>query len=307
MPKLASIDLNLLIALDALLEESNVTRAASRIGVSQSAMSHSLRRLRYLMSDPLLVRVGNRMQLSQRARILRPQVREAVRRAEAVLTPPREIEPAQLERTFRIQCYDTTQLLLLPKLSRRLEATAPGVRIEVQDLSIDRLVERLSCAETDLALFWLADLELPESIAREPLFTDRHVGLVRQGHPALPGPLEWPAYARLRHLVVLPRGKAYPLSQTIESGLAEHGFERRKSMTLSGLLAVPEVLAATDDVAVVSERAADLLGRWFPLQKIELPLASTRHEVTMVWNTHQAHDPAFRWFRKQVADLCARL
>lgn len=307
VPRLSATDLNLLVALDALLEEANVTRAAARIGVSQSAMSHSLRRLRHLMNDPILTRVGNEMRPSARALALRAQVREAVLKAEAVLAPPEQVDPRTLKRTFKIQAYDTTQILLLPGLAQRLEIEAPRVRIETQDLSLVRLVERLSAAETDLALFWTADLEIPESIVSESLFADRHVALVRQGHPCLPGPLDWATYAAFRHLIVLPRGTPYPLSRAIENAMADQGFERKRSLVVSGLLAVPAILAATDHISIVSERAADILSGCFSLVKVEPPFATMYHNVSMLWATRHGQDPALRWLRRVIQELCADL
>jgi DNA-binding transcriptional LysR family regulator len=305
--KLSSIDLNLLVALDALLEESNVTRAAARSGVSQSAMSHSLRRLRHLMKDPLLVRVGNCTRLTPRAHSLRHPVRDAIAKLEAVLATSEGIDPLGLERTFRLQAYDTTQLLVVPALSRQLEECAPRVRLEIQDLTLSNFSERLSAGDTDLALFWLADVELPSWVAQEPLFTDRHVCLVRRDLPGVGQVLDWPTYARFKHVVVQPRGTEYPLSREIERALEERGFERRKSLTVSGLLLVPAVLSSSDLVAIVSERSADILCSCFPLRKVEPPFVSVAHEVSMFWDARLGQDPAHRWLRKLIIELCVNI
>jgi DNA-binding transcriptional LysR family regulator len=304
---LASVDLNLLLALDAMLEEGNVTRAASRIGISQSAMSHALRRLRRQLGDPLFVRVGNAMRPTRQAKGLRVPVKEAVRQIERVLAPRPEFRPAVLERSFRILAGDAAQLLMIPALARRLAALAPKARLEIQDLSWSHFGERLASGDADLALCWAGDLEPSRAIAREPIFTDRHVCLVRADLEGVPDPLDWATYATLGHLVLLPRGTEYPLTRQIDNALERRGLARRRCVTLNSVLLVAEVLATSDYVATVTERAATLLCRSFPLRAVRPPFRTPRFEISALWDVRHGEDSAHGWLRGLIREIGAQL
>ena len=219
MSTLSSIDLNLLVAFEALLEENNVTRAAARTGVSQSAMSHSLRRLRRLLGDALFVRVGSAMRPTPRARELRQPVREALQRVEQVLAPPVAFDPQTFDGSFRVLAGDGTQVLFVPALSRRLGELAPRARLDVRELVQGQLVEHLASGDADLALCFAADLELPASLVHEPLLADRLVCVVRQDLEGVGDRLDWQSFAALGHVMFLPRGTAYPITQTIDRAL----------------------------------------------------------------------------------------
>lgn len=295
--QLAAVDLNLLLALDALLQEGNVTRAARRVGLSQSAMSHALRRLRHLLSDPLFVRVGNTMRPTPRAQSLRQPVQEVLTQIERVLAPPVDFRPETLEREFRILAWDYLQLVLIPELVSRVAQIAPHVRLEVQDVQVPHFQERLSTGDADCAVSFVGDLDLPASIERVALFTDRLVCLVRDDLAGVPMHLDWETYASLGHLLSIPRGTEYPVTVAIDRALARRGFKRRRCLTVTGVLLIPSVLPRTDYVATVGERVADLLCRNFPLRKVYPPFRRTDFPISLLWDRRYGQDPAHAWLR----------
>lgn len=301
---LASVDLNLLVVLDALLTENNVTRAARRIGISQSAMSHALGRLRRLLDDPLLVRVGNEMRPTPRAKSLRQPVAQALRRIEEVLVPE-DFHPEKMERTFRLFASSAVQPWLVPALAHRLSVQAPQAQLEVHDDSKANMVPSLSNGEGDLAVSFADDLDLPASICREILFSDRHVCVVREDLAGVGAALDWEQFAALQHVVALPRGSEYPVTANVDRALERRGLTRCRRVTVTGVLLIPPILAGADYVALVSGRTAAFLCSMFPLRQVEPPFGRDRYEVSMLWDVRYGGDLGHQWLRDLLHQVAA--
>jgi DNA-binding transcriptional LysR family regulator len=304
LQNLAGMDLNLLVVLRALLEERSVTRGAARVGLTQSATSHALARLRRLFEDPLLVRVGKEMRPTPKARALHQPLVELLDRIGALVETSREPRPEAIDRTFRILASAVAQLVIVPELLRRVTAEAPRARLEVHDLSPAHAALEAVTREVDLAICFTSDLELPATLAAEPLFTDRHVCLVDRDLP-VPERLGWAEYARLGHVVCLPRGSDYPLTRALDQQLEKRGLARLRRLTVSGGLLLPAVLAGSELVATVSEREAEFLCRWFPLRKVEPPFRDTALIESMVWDTRFGADAAHGWLRAVLRAVAA--
>ncbi|HET7503106.1 MAG TPA: LysR family transcriptional regulator, partial [Kofleriaceae bacterium] len=202
--RLAGVDLNLLTALDVLLDEQNVTRAAKRLGVSQPAVSHNLRRLRELLGDPLLVRTPRGMQATPRAHELRPAVRAALEAAEAVLQAAPRFDPAHAERRFVLGMADQAAFQLLPPLLARLAAEAPGITLQLRPPPLE-LSAALAEGEIELVIGVFGDA--PSGIRSEALWEERFACVVRRGGPGSRAPLDLRRYLALSHLLVAPRGR----------------------------------------------------------------------------------------------------
>lgn len=292
---LAGVDLNLLVALDALLEAENVTRAARRIGLSQSALSSALGRLRQLFGDPILVRATGGMAPTPMARRLREPVRRALDEVAAMLRPAGPFDPKTPHR-FRIAVTDYVGLVLLPAIAARVLRAGPAIDLEVRTLDDWNLpADELDRGALDLAVSFFR--EVPPRLRAEHLFDESFVCAVRRGHPAVGRRLGLRQYTALPHLLVSPRAG---VTGTVDAALAARGLSRRVAVTVPHFAVAPAVLARTDCVATLATRVARLGARLAPLRLLPPPLDLPAFSVHMVWHPHTDADPASTWLREQI-------
>jgi DNA-binding transcriptional LysR family regulator len=288
------VDLNLLIALDALLEENSVAAAADRLHLSPPAMSRTLSRIRRATGDDILVRAGRAMAPTPRALELREETRELVRRAAAVLTPPRTLDLDALERVFTIRGHDALACALAPALTAAIAAAAPGVQVRLlAEPSAD--VEDLARGHTDLEI-GAAEPSRPE-LAAQTIGTDRMAAVFRSGHPLAAGELTPERLAAAGHVTVSRRGR---LHGVIDDALAERGLSRRVVASLPTSSAALDLAARSDLVTAVAEQVCrpvwtslGLLARPFPFPVPPVP-------VILTWHHRNDTDPAHAWLRAQV-------
>jgi DNA-binding transcriptional LysR family regulator len=288
------VDLNLLIALDALLEENSVAAAADRLHLSPPAMSRTLSRIRRATGDDILVRSGRTMTPTPRALELREETRDLVRRATAVLTPPRTLDLDALDRVFTIRSHDALACALAPPLTAALRAAAPGVQARLlAEPSAD--VEDLARGHTDLEI-GATEPSRPE-IAADTVGTDRMAVIARAGHPLAVGELTPERLATADHVTVSRRGR---LHGVIDDALAERGLSRRVVASLPTSSAALDLVARTDLVTAVAEQVCrpvwtrlGLLARPFPFPVPAVP-------VILTWHHRNDTDPAHAWLRDQV-------
>jgi DNA-binding transcriptional LysR family regulator len=300
--RLADIDLNLLVALDALLREASVTRAAKRLGIGQPAMSGALARLRGLLDDPLLVRTSAGMTLTARALALCEPVADLLRRIDDVLGPTAAFDAATVERTFAICTSDHLELLLLPALCARLSADAPGVRIEVRALDHKRLAEELGAGAVDLAIGPFRDAAA--GLFRHVLFDETLVCLVRGDHPGVGATLTLAEYVALDHVLVSPRGGT---RGHVDRVLEERGLARRVVMSTPHFLVVPAVVARTELVATVPEQLGRTLAAQLGLRIVALPIELEPATHVALWHERSHRDPGHQWLRTVLGELVAEL
>lgn len=297
---LRGVDLNLLVVLDALLREASVTRAARRLGLSQSATSHALGRLRSLIGDPLLVRASSGMVHTARALGLLAPVRAILEQAEQALLPPTPFDPAESRARFTLGLDDATQVGTLPSLAALLQTLAPCVELRARAEAPSALLSSLSSGELDLAVTVAGDL--PDSAYAIPLLTYRHVCVVRPGHPRIAGRLSISRYLAEAHVVI---ATAESVDITVDRLLAERGHERHVAITASSPLAVPTLVAKTDLIATVPDRLLSVAEPSLKLVALPVPLALPPVTVSMVWHARTHHDPAQRWMRDTIRELYA--
>jgi DNA-binding transcriptional LysR family regulator len=288
------VDLNLLIALDALLEENSVAAAADRLHLSPPAMSRTLSRIRRATGDDILVRAGRTMTPTPRALELREETRELVRRATVVLTPPRTLDLGTLDRVFTIRGHDALAAALAPPLTSVTGAAAPGVQI--------RLLAEPSADAADLARGH-TDLEIgatppsrPE-IAAETLGTDHMAVIFRAGHLLADGELTPRRLAAAGHVTVSRRGR---LHGVIDDALAEHGLTRRVVASLPTSSAALDLAARTDLVTSVAEQVCRPVWTRLGLLARPFPFAVPPVPVILTWHHRNDTDPAHTWLRAQV-------
>jgi len=297
-----NLDLNLLIALDALLEEASVGGAARRLHLSEPATSRALGRIRAALGDPVLVRSGRRMVLTPRAQELRVEVHALVERARAVFTPPGPPEPASLRRVFTVLADDVA-IAFGPELLARVRAEAPGVTLRFlgEDPTADTGLQ-LRDGQADLDIGVVQDA--PPEIVVEPLFVDRMAAVVRAGHPLTAGELTPARYAAAAHVSSSRRGK---LTGPIDTALAELGLTREVALAVPTFGAALVVVARTDLVGLMpwrlGRRAVEALG----LVALEPPVALPAKEIAMAWHQRYDADGAHRWLRARVRETVTEL
>jgi len=288
---LGGVDLNLLVALDALIREGSVTRAAGRVGVTQSAMSHTLRRLRQLFDDPLLVRVGGAMQLTPRARDLAPTLSSGLHTLARVLDPV-DFDPATAERTFTIAAPDLFLAAAFSRFLERLRSEAPGVAVSMRPFAERGHVDALTVGDLDLAILARPQVEAAPGIVSRTLLRDTMSCFVGARGPRDDWSLE--TYAAASHAVVSPRGVG---GSAVDVLLAERGLERRITLRLPGVVGAPAIVAQPDLVLTAPTTLAALLPPDSPLMVRPLPLPLPPHAVACFWHERFTEDPGHRWFR----------
>jgi DNA-binding transcriptional LysR family regulator len=296
------LDGSALPALAALLETRSVTLAARRLGVTQSAMSHSLARLREQLGDPLLVRTGRGMVLSARAEEMVPRLRAALEQLRLALAAPAAFEPARSTRVFRIAAADYVEFVLLPGLVSRLTAEAPGV-----DLWITRhgpSVLSLAQGEEDLQIRILRAEDEVAGLRARALFRDRFVCVARHGHPLLEGPLSPERFAAARHAFIAPGGGP---GGPVDRALAELGLSRRVAVAVPHFLVAPRLVAGSDLVLTLAERVARAFAAHLPITIFEPPLPLPTFTLSLVWHERLEADPGHAWLRRTLVAAAGAL
>ncbi|HEY0838001.1 MAG TPA: LysR family transcriptional regulator [Azospirillum sp.] len=292
-------DLNLLVTLDALLAEGSVAGAARRLRLSPSAMSRALARLRETTGDPLLVRAGRGLVPTPRALELRGQVGQLVQDAEAVLRPAEALDLARLVRTFTLRTSDGFVENFAPGLIARAAEDAPGVRLRFVPKP-DKDSAPLRDGSVDLETGVVGTATGPE-VRTQALFRDRFIGVVRMGHPLCQGDITAARYAAGRHVLVSRRGLD---RGTIDEALRPLGLERDVVTIVGGFSAALALARATDLIASVPERHTGNLRAG--MHSFPLPIPAPQITVSMLWHPRLDADPAHRWLRACVRDVCTR-
>src|SRR5712675_2340775 len=287
---LSALDLNLLVALDALLLEANVSRAAMRIGLSQPATSHALQRLRDVLGDPLLVRVGARMELTPRAQALRAPLAQALDQVRGLFVPD-AFDAARSERPFRLMMPDLAVELLMPPLMEKVTRLAPNVRIDVVPWRGPAIFHAEFARTIDLVIS-IGDAF--RGFHRQRLYIDSDALAVRRDHPAGAKLKKRDAFLAARHVAVVIRGQNEDL---IDGWLRSKGIERRIALVVPGYIEALHVAARTDLVAFVPRRLIAALANPLSLITVTPPFDPGIDEQFMFYPTRAQMDPGSIWLR----------
>jgi DNA-binding transcriptional LysR family regulator len=288
---LTSLDLNLLVALDALLLEANVSRAAMRIGLSQPAASHALQRLRDMLGDPLLVRVGARMELTPRAQALRGPLAQALDQVRGLFIPD-DFDALSSERRFRLMMPDLAVELLVPPLMEKITRLAPNVRLDIVPWRGPAIFTAEFARTIDLVI---SIGNAFKGFHRQLLYTDRDALAVRRGHAIGAKLNRRDAFLNARHVAVIIRGQNEDL---IDGWLRSKGIERRVALVVPGYIEALHVAARTDLVAFVPQRLIRALSKQLSLVSVAPPLDPGIDEQFMFYPTRAQMDPGSIWLRK---------
>ncbi|RQV69649.1 LysR family transcriptional regulator [Burkholderia cenocepacia] len=295
------LNLNLLVALDALLTEQNISRAAEKVHLSQAAMSNALARLREYFEDELLVQVGRKMELTERAESLKDPVRDILVRIEATIAAPLDFLPRQSDRVFRLLVSDYTTMTLMPHLLRLAYRQAPEVRFELrpQVAYPDRALER---GEVDLLIIPkdYCSTEHPAEIVFEETFC---CALWEHSSLAM-GELTAERYMGAGHIVVQPGDEHSALEQWFMHKL---GIERRVEATTFSFVAPAHLLIGTDRIATMHQRLVTQAIRYLPITTRPVPVPIPRMEQSMQWHKHRNADRGLHWLRNLIKEAAAAM
>jgi LysR family nod box-dependent transcriptional activator len=295
------LDLNLLVVLDVLLSEQNITRAGERLFLSQPATSAALGRLRAYFEDDLLVQVGRRMVLSPVGEALAEPVRDLLIQMRTTLESRNTFQPHAAHRTFTLMASDYVGMVLMPEVSRRLSEAAPGCSLELFSPEDDAIHE-IDRGHTDFLI--LPQAQLTEGHPSTPLFEDVFVCVVCGEHG--PECISMDTYKELGHVLV--RWGSQHRMPTLDAWfLRRFDFERRVEVTTHTFNSVPPYLIGTRRIATMHRRLAELWAKHFSLRILPAPWDAPNLTIGMQWNTYRQHDPALTWLRNLIIEVAAGL
>lgn len=295
---MGSPDFNLLAALDVLLAEGSVERAAKRLRLSASAMSRTLARLRETTGDPLLVRAGRGLVPTPRALALREQVHQLVLDAEAVLRPDQTIDFGKLDRVFALRTSDGFVETFGAKLIAAVGKDAPGVRLNFIQKT-DKNSALLRDGRVDLETGVVEEAIGPE-VRSLALFRDRLIGAVRSGHALASGKITPQRYKDGPHVIVSRSGAD---ETATDRPFLPAGLDRQVATIVGGFSAALALARGSDLVATVPDRHTEALRKG--LFTFPLPVPTKEFTVSMMWHPRMDGDPAHRWLRGRVRSICA--
>jgi DNA-binding transcriptional LysR family regulator len=295
------LDLNLLVALDALLQERNISRAAERVNLSQPAMSNALSRLREYFGDNLLIPVGRQMMLTPRAESLQQPVREILLRVDSDVVAPAVFDPATSIRSFSMLVSDFTTTVFMPPMLRALYALAPAVQIHLKP-QVRTPHELLEEGEAD---FLIIPMQYVSSLHPcVPLFEDDYVVVSWDDHPTVRDSLSREQYLQASH-VVSSYGSSGNRNQPVLEGwfLEREGIARKIDITASSMAALPSLVVGTARLATVHRRIAMHAQQHLPIRIWPTPMKIPKLVQMLQWNKLREADPGLRWIR----DLCLEI
>ncbi|PVZ42512.1 LysR family transcriptional regulator [Pseudomonas sp. CC120222-01a] len=292
------LDLNLLVALDVLLDEQNITRAAERLHMTQSATSGVLARLRKYFEDDLLVQVGRTMQPTPYAQELVGPVREVLLTIRSSITTKPVCDPTSSKRHFRIAASDYLISVVFARFIQRIHDIAPGITFELHPPG-EQAIEMATRGEIDLIIF--PERYVIEGHPTALLFEEEHVCVVWRDNPEVGTSLTLEQYMQMGHISV-GFGRSRQLS--IEDWfMSQYGFKRKLEVITTDFNTLPQLLVGTRRVATMPERLAKLYAQYIPLKVLPPPVKIPVMHENMQWHKSMEGDPLHRWLRKQIVEF----
>jgi DNA-binding transcriptional LysR family regulator len=299
-------DLNLLFVFDAIFAERSVTKAAGRLSVTQTAVSHSLSRLREQFGDRLFLRVPGGVRPTPRALELAPAIRETLEQVE-YLVAKSEFDPAVVSHTFRIAITEYFGSLALPQLVRRLEREAPNIELVTVPNILINVPLLLDSHEIDFAIGYFQDPlrnMLPPRLKSIPVMKDHYVCVMRKNHPFARGPLTLEKYLSARHLLISLRGESFGV---IDKVLKRMKARRRIGLTICHHMVGPPIIQGSDMIMTLTSRMALQYKDLYDLHVAPLPIKIPASPMQLVWNSRVADSAIHSWMRSLIVDVCARV
>ena len=300
--KLHQLDLNLLLALDALVSLRSVTRAAEKLFVSQPAMSHSLNRLRAFFDDPLLVRSPHGMQPTQKALYLQQGVHQALSLLQSHFSQPEAFDPATSVRRFTLCTTDYVECVLIPPLVKKLAVEAPNVHIDITILREDIPELALADGEIDFLLGFDEYMTIPGYLCRETWLNEPLIGILRHDHPMQNDQLTLADLIDLPHVFHAPLGNR---GSPMDDFLAARGLQRKVSVHSQSYMAAAAIVTHTDHLFILPQKVAAMMAGHWPLKMVSLPQEFPGYHLNCIWHPVQDSNPALHWLRDLMRSLIA--
>ncbi len=292
------MDLNLLVAFDAMIEHRSVTRAAEALGLSQPAMSAAVARLRNRFGDPLFVKTGAEMRATARANELAPPVRLVMETVKSKILQLSAFDPAQSVRTFTIITPDIGEINFLPSVLARMAKDAPNANLRTLSMPRHATREALESGAADLAVGYFPDLH-KAGFYQQRLFRNELVCIVRKDHPSIGRTITLKAYLAASHAVVRPEGREHVFEQFL------HGrhLQRRVVVEIAHFMSLLPILTTTDLIATVPKDLADVCARHAPIRILACPIKAPPIDVHQFWHRRFNKEAANVWFRGMIHEL----
>jgi DNA-binding transcriptional LysR family regulator len=294
------LDLNLLVTLEALLVEQNVTKAAERLHLSQPAVSAQLSRLRDVFDDPLLIPAQRGMTPTAKALEMLAPLRQALDQVRSTVATHQSFDPTKAKLTVTIACTDYLQAAVVKPLLLTLRREAPGVRVALRNLDIAQLEAQMTRGDVDLAL--MTPQVAPPSLRTRPLFDEHYVLIGRRGHPHLREGITVQTFAQLEHVIVSLRGGDFVTP--VDDALTGLGQRRNVVLSAASFLLVPAIVSQSDLVALVPSRLVHDRGE--QLLQVRPPFPVEGFAVGMVWHERTHGHEGHRWVREMTVGVVAR-
>jgi DNA-binding transcriptional LysR family regulator len=301
---LSRVDLNLLVHLDALLAERSVTRAAARVGLGQSAMSHNLARLRDLFSDELLTRGPEGLRPTPRALALVEPVRIALAQIQVLVSRDEAFDPRTAERTFSVGLPDSMEILIVPSLLAYLREVAPGIHLRLHNIDSSKLLDDLDADRVDLAVGYGVFAQGQAHHKRRLLFTETYLCMFNAERTGITASISLDDYLRLPHVLTSLRPGERGV---VDDALEKLGLRRTVVLTTPRFLAVPSLVARAPVVVTMHARLARFFAAELGLSLSLPPVELQDMAVSLLWHASYDHDPAHAWLRQMMVRLVAEL
>lgn len=298
MLKLSEIDVNLLVVFDLLYQELNTQRVALRLGLTQPAVSHALKRLRTLFEDELFERTSQGLMPTPLATRLHAPVHQALTQLQETLNQADDFDPSTSNRTFNFAMTDIGEIVFLPRLLERLAQEAPGISLSTVRHHTEDLKQEMEEGRIDLAIGLIP--QLGAGFYQQRLFDQRYVCLMREGHPCSRGTFNLEAFQSARHAVVVAKGTGHG---QVETWLAKAGVRRPVRLEVPNFAAVPYLVADSDLIVTVTHKLAEVTRERFGLCIRDHPLSLPEIPIRMFWHRRFHRDLGNQWLRQQLFSM----
>src|SRR6056297_77641 len=297
MVNLRNFDLNLLVIFRAIMARGSIAGAAEEIGLSPSAVSHALARLRVMLNDELFFRTADGVRPTDRAPELNSDIERGLGYISTAISLQHQFVPADAERVFTMQVADYVSGFLLPRLAERLQVEAPGVSIDILPFSItpESVWDRV-----DMQVRLTPGRLQPEMVRSQRLLADEIVVLMRRDHPRAGEPMTAELYADLPHVKLSQSATG---TTVIDDALAARGLKRHMAMTVASWFEIPDIVANSDLIAIAPRRLFSLDPRLNNLQAAPLPLQEVVFSFDLCWDLRTEREPGQKWLRQVVSDV----
>jgi len=297
---ISSVDLNLLKVFDALIQKQQVTAAGASIGLSQPAMSFALSKLRKSLGDPLFVRTSRGLRPTPRALQLAAPVRQTLDLISTKILSQSAFDAASTRRTFVLSLSDVGELLILPRVLKRLDAEAPNASLKAVSLRPVELQEALASGDVDLAVGYFPDLAKADFYQQRLYSSHVFVCIMRAGHPRIGATLSLDQFLSASHAVVHPEGRS---DEVVERFLERKKLQRRVRLSIPHFMSVPFIVAESDLIVTVPYAVGQSFSKLANIKILPAPFKVPVADIKQHWHVRLHHDPVNQWLRKIMAEL----